>query len=437
MPDEVTVYRGVSKVPPAGWVKLSPDGSVRSRGSYWKFAPDPSPAREDAAGQRVLSALSDAVALRLRSDAPIGLLLSGGLDSSILAALWRRLQPDRPIHTFTIGFEDRSYDERWSGRLMAKAIGATHHEAVLSGAELERELDFVWTHLSEPFADPSIVPTSFLCRLAREHVTVALAGEGGDELQAGYDPFKAWAAARMMERVLPRAFWNKSLEWLESLMPADDSNMSTRFKLHHFAQGFLGAPDVRIQCWMASFTVPLALKALKPELLDGLDIGAILEPTRSAFAEVRRVGELHAQIHVWLRTYLEESVLAKVDRAGMMHSLEVRSPYLDPSVVKALTDLPPNLIFRNGKGKYLLRRATRHLLPPELVDKPKKGFGVPQATWLRTILRDRMEEAVRRTRTEGWFRHDVIEPMWREHLSGAADHRRSLWNFLFSFPFQS
>ena len=437
MPDGTTVYRGVAKIPPASWVALNPEGQTLSHGTYWRFRPEPRPMAPEAAAERALADLSHAVALRLRSDVPVGLLLSGGIDSSMLAATWRRLRPDATIHTFTIGFEEPSYDERWSGRVMAQAIGSVHHEAVLSGSDLDREVDFVWDHLSEPLADPSIIPTSFLCRLARRHVTVALAGEGADEIQAGYDPFRAWRMARMMERVLPRAFWHAALRRLERLLPVDGSNMAARFTTRHFAQGFLGGPDTRIQCWMASFTVPMALAALKPEIVDGLDADEILEPTRRAYEEVRGQDELHAQMHVWLRTYLEASVLAKVDRAGMMHSLEVRSPYLDPRVVETMTNLPRELIFRREQGKYLLRQLARQALPAPLLHKRKKGFGVPQAAWLRTVLRERMEQALNRSQTGGWFRHDVIERMWREHLSGAADYRRPLWNFLFSFPFQS
>jgi asparagine synthase (glutamine-hydrolysing) len=434
---DTTVYRGVFKVPAASYVLLNPEGQVLSDGRYWHFRPSPVAVQSEIAATAAVRELAHAVLLRLRSDVPVGLFLSGGIDSSTLAWAWRHVQPSGTIRTFTVGFDEPSYDERWSARLMARHIGAEHHEAVLSGSSLENELAYVFDHLPEPFADPSIIPTSFLCRFAREHVKVALAGEGGDEIQAGYDPFKAWRMARLMEKMLPRQVWYHLLHQLEQLLPVDDRNMSPRFKVRHFAQGFLGPPDTRIQFWMASFPVPLALAALKPELVSQVDPEAILEPTRRAFVEAREVSDLHAQIHVWLKTYLESSILTKVDIAGMMHGLEVRSPFLDPQVVKTLTDLPPNQIFRNGRGKFLLRQAARDRLPTELVNKPKKGFGVPQAQWLRTILRDRMEDAVQRSRVDGWFREDFIAPMWRAHLQRSADFRRTLWNFLFSFPFQS
>ncbi len=437
MPDERTVYSGVRKVPAASWIETDADGNPLRCGTFWHFRPQPVPADRVAAGEQALEDLSSALTLRLRSDVPVGLFLSGGMDSSILGALWRRANPSGRIRTFTVGFEEPSYDERGSARLLARAIGAEHHETVASGADLERELEAVWNHLSEPFGDPSIVPTSLLCRFAREHVKVALGGDGGDEIQAGYDPFRAWRPARVMESVLPRRLWPPALARLEKLLPVDDSSLSARFKLRHFAQGFLHGPEERVQGWMASFPLPLALAAMKPELAQEVDAEAVLEPTRRAFEEVKDHGPVHAQIHVWLKTYLECSILAKVDRASMMHSLEARAPYLDPRLVQTMTDLPASLIFRNGRGKYLLRRAASNLLPKALLKKPKKGFGVPQAAWLRTILRERVEEALRRNRKDGWFRSEVIETMWREHLSGRDDHRRALWNFLFSFPFQA
>jgi asparagine synthase (glutamine-hydrolysing) len=438
MPDERTVYRGVFKIPASSWVETDPEGNVLRKDTYWRFRPNPPPAADsDAAGARALEDLSGALALRLRSDVPVGLFLSGGMDSSILGALWRRARPQDRIRTFTVGFEDPSYDERESARLLARSIGAEHHETVASGSDLERELEAVWNHLPEPSGDASIVPMSLLSRFAREHVKVALGGDGGDEIQAGYDPFRAWRSSRVMESLLPRRFWTAALQGLERVLPANPSNMSARFKARHFGQGFLHPRQERIQGWMASFPLPTALEILEPDLAEALDPGEVLEPTRRAFREVEDCGPIHAQIHVWLRTYLECSILTKVDLASMMHSLEVRAPYLDPGVVRTMTDLPASLIYRRGRGKSLLRRAAAGLLPEPLLRKRKKGFGVPQAAWLRTILRDRMEEALRRNRAGGWYRPEIIERIWCAHLSGEEDHRRALWNFLFSFPFQA
>ena len=286
-----------------------------------------------------------ALELRLRSDVPVGLFLSGGLDSSLLAAAWRMVRPHDTIRTFTIGFKEPSYDERWSAELMADAIDAEHHVLVIGEEELERELNSVWETLSEPFADPSIVPMSLLCRFARQHVTVALGGDGADELQAGYDPFRAWRPARIMERILPRRLWYAAGKTVERLSPLDPSNMSLRFKARHFTQGLLHPAPERIQGWMASFPVWMAMEAMHPDLAAQVRVEEILEPTRQAFLAARHVGEVHAQVQTWIRTYMECSILPKVDRASMAYALEVE-PYLDPNLAEVVgqlagaTDLP-------------------------------------------------------------------------------------------------
>ena len=436
MPGTRTVYRGVSKLAAASWLELDPAGHELGSGKYWRAVATPLSWRGEDAIEAVDAALGRAVELRLRSDVPVGLFLSGGLDSSLLAATWRRLRPEGLIRTFTVGFAEPSYDERASARLMAEAIGSEHHELVVGGADLERELEAVWAHLAEPFADPSIVPMSLLCRFARERVTVALGGDGGDELQAGYDPFRAWLPARLLESLLPRRGWAAALGALERVLPPDPRNMSLRFKVRHFGQGFLHPPAERIQGWLAAFPLDLALSAMRPDLAAEVDREEVLAPTREAFAGNGH-GSLQAQVRVWIETYLEASILTKVDRASMMHSLEVRAPFLDPQLADLLLSLPPRLVFRHGRGKVLLRALAARHLPAPLLAKPKKGLGVPQADWLRTVLRDRMEVCLARTAEGGWFRPEPVRELWHEHLSGRADHRRALWNFLFSFPFQS
>ena len=197
MPDERTVYRGVQKLPAASWIELDTDGNRLRNGTFWQFESNPQPIAEPAAEEQFLEHLKQGLTLRLRSDVPVGLFLSGGIDSSLLAAVWRMIRPDDPIHTFTIGFEEPSYDERWSAELMASAIDAQHHVLVISNREVEQEVSFVWNNLSEPFGDPSVVPMSLLCRFAREKVTVSIGGDGADEMQAGYDPFRAfWGPTR-------------------------------------------------------------------------------------------------------------------------------------------------------------------------------------------------------------------------------------------------
>lgn len=437
MPSKETVYEGLEKLPAAEWLELGLDGTPLRKGRFYRFSARPRPCKPEEAEEAYLAALEDAVRLRLRSDVPVGLFLSGGLDSSLLAAVWRRVDPTGPIRTFTVGFEDPSFDERASARLVAEHVGAEHHEIVATGSALERELETVWMGLSEPFGDASIVPTSLLCRFAREYVTVALGGDGGDELQAGYDPFRAWKTAKALEKILPRKSWSYLARVVERLLPNDPGNMSLRFRVRHFGQGFLHERSERIQGWMASYTVPMALSVLHPELLEALDPEQILEPTRAAFSHARSASDLAAQQSTWIETYLECSILTKVDRASMLHSLEVRAPLLDPNVAAVCAVLPERLVFDSGRGKVLMRRVAERLLPRRTLEKPKKGFGVPQSLWLKTVLRSKLEESLAEKRQDAWYRTEIVRGLWEEHVRGHADHRKPLWNFLFSQPFRT
>jgi asparagine synthase (glutamine-hydrolysing) len=437
MPGERTVYRDVAKVGPASWIELdaSLEGHER-RGRYWRFARRPEPMSEAEAIDELDRRLETSLALRLRSDVPVGLFLSGGIDSSLLAATWRRIRPGDTIRTFTAGFDDPSYDESGPARAMAEHVGAEHTAIPVTENQLVAEIDRLWDHLSEPFADPSIIPTALICRVARERVTVALGGEGGDELAAGYDPFRAWTPSRWAERIIGRAAAARLASAIERRLPVDDRNLSLRFKLHHFAQGMARPVDERVSGWMAGFVPEQALEAMDPDLAREVDADEIYAPSRDAYRRAAGAGELAAQIAVWIETYLEACILVKIDRASMMSSLEVRAPLLDPGVADLLARVPDDLLFRRNRGKRLLRRLAERRVPAGIARRPKKGFGVPQSRWLRTVLRPRMETCLDRARSGGWFGADAIETMWRDHLAGRAEHRRALWAFLFSFPFQ-
>ncbi|QQR73853.1 MAG: asparagine synthase (glutamine-hydrolyzing) [Holophagales bacterium] len=437
MPGSATVYSGIEKLPPGEWLELDPDGSAPKRGRYFRFEPAPRRWHVGEAEDALLAGLEQSVRLRLRSDVPVGLFLSGGLDSSLLAAVWRRVEPRGQLRTFTVGFDDSTFDERESARLVARWFGAEHHEVIATGRELERELETVWRGLSEPFGDPSIIPTSLVCRFAREHVTVALGGDGGDELQGGYDPFRAWRLSRLIDHLHARRPAAAAARLLERLLPANPGNMSVRFKVRHFGQGFLHGPSERIPGWMASFSLGSALSVMRPELAAQVSLEEVLQPSRDAFNGSLHHGELAGQVATWVQTYLESSILTKVDRASMLHSLEVRAPFLDPDLAGFLSSLPAELIFRQGRGKVLMRQLAKRMLPAEVLAKPKKGLGVPQTDWLRTVLRERLEDSLQGSRHDEWYQSDEIAAMWRDHLSGRRDHRKAIWNFLFSWPFRT
>jgi asparagine synthase (glutamine-hydrolysing) len=436
MPGTETVYRGVHKVGAAAWIELDPTGTVLAEGRYWTFRRRPQAMSLDHAVERCESLVLDALRLRLRSDVPVGLFLSGGIDSSLLAWAWQKIAPQTPISTFTVGFDDPSYDERRFAAEMADRVGSRHLAVVVDEPRLLEELDRVWQHLDEPFADASVVPTSLVSRIAAEHVRVAIGGDGGDEHQAGYDPFRAWMPARWLRGALgPLAA--PLVRGLERLSPISDRNLSLRFKLHHFGRGLGLPPPTRLQGWLAPFAPGDLGRILDPDLAVGLDLDEVLEPTRLAYQAHQPQGDLSAQIEMWVATYLETAILTKVDRASMMHSLEVRAPFLDPALTEFFAELPDELVFHRGRGKVLLRALAKRHLPPALAHRPKKGFGIPVGRWLRTALRPRVEACLDRREPDGWFNRDAIRAMWQAHLDRRGEYRQELWAYLMSFPFRS
>jgi len=401
---------------------------------YWKLeiASDDSAPGIDAvtAGEAALERFSVAIEKRLMSDVPLGVFLSGGIDSSTLVGLLRERLPERNFQTFSVSFDDPSFDESAHARLVAKHFDTDHHERMFSAADLLSELPAVSEALDEPFADPSILPTSLLCRFARQRVTVALGGDGCDELWAGYGPFQAVAAANWYRRVVPLALHRRVIVPLARRLPVSDADMSLDFKVNRFLRGAHAPVDLRTAVWMGPFCLEQLARLLP-------DAGEALVPER-AFAALRTSPTpindkdgLSGALDFFQRLYLPDDILTKVDRAGMMHSLEVRSPYLDHHLVEFVNSLPAGWKLRRGKTKYLFKQAIarRQLLPREILARPKKGFGIPVARWIRHDLAAAFREAL----VEDWpkeldmFDRGEIRRLHDEHCRRAANHYKELW----------
>ncbi|MEZ0229376.1 MAG: asparagine synthase (glutamine-hydrolyzing), partial [Planctomycetota bacterium] len=319
---------------------------------YWRPAFEPKrPLSLDDAKAELRAVLTESVELRLRSDVPLGVFLSGGVDSSTIAALARPLVKE--LRTYAIGFEDRSFDESSHARRVAEHLGTRHTEEVVSEKVLLETLPRVLEHQDEPLADSSILPTWLVARLARRDVTVVLGGDGGDELFMGYDPFKAWRAARLYSALVPR-FAHRTLEKAASFMPRSEKRMSLEFRLKRFLRGAKSPASVRLQAWLGSFTPEDVSALLVPEVKDSL-----YAPTERAWEDAK--GELDRQAAVYLATYLQDGVLQKVDRATMAHALEARAPFLDPAVMGFAFALEDDLKFRRFETKRVLKALARDL----------------------------------------------------------------------------
>ncbi len=429
VPAPHTIHDAIFKLPAATAAVL--DGGGFRTWRYWEPpapAPGRAPPRREAEGE-LLRRLEGAVARRLVADVPVGVFLSGGVDSTTIAALAAR--HTRPLDTYAIGFEEASFDEsRWA-RLAAERIGARHHEERLSGgASLDLLPDAVEI-LDEPFADPSILPTLLLSRFVRRHVTVALAGDGGDELFAGYDTFLAHGPAAWAARLPGGAL--AAVAWLAARLPSSSRNMSLDFRVKQFLRGLRVAPSLRHQAWIGSF-VPGELRALlHPDLRDRATAEVawceVLEEAGRAARAGIAPGSVDEALRFFLTRYLADDILVKADRASMAASLEVRAPFLDTEVVEYALRLPVRHKLGPWSTKRLLRTAVRGLVPDAILRRPKKGFGIPVAAWIRGPLRPMFEDLFS---PAALARAGVLHPpaaraLLDRHLAGEADLRKPLW----------
>jgi len=381
IPAPHTAVAGAWKLPAAHNLMVeNPDSDCRPV-RYWRYEIEPDPAPRDA--QTLAAELADllerATRRRLMADVPLGVFLSGGIDSSAVAALAARVVGGENLQTFTIGFSEPSFDESAPACRMAEFLRSVHRTDVL---DLDSALDVVpaiMDRLDEPQGDSSLLPTWLLCRFARRHVTVALSGDGGDELFAGYDPFRALRMAGLYSRLVPRPI-HKALRLLAARLPVSHANVSLDFKIKRTLRGLDHPPRLWNPVWLG---------ALEPSELEratgsAFRIEEIYSEAIEAWESCRSPDPVDRTLQFFTEIYLQDGILAKADRASMMNSLEVRSPFLDLEVANFARRLPHTLKLRNGTTKYLLKRAVRGIIPDDIIDRKKKGFGSPIGAWIRS-----------------------------------------------------
>ncbi|HEU4508203.1 MAG TPA: asparagine synthase (glutamine-hydrolyzing) [Pyrinomonadaceae bacterium] len=429
VPAPLSIYEGINKLPAAHKLVLE-DGRVEIE-RYWQLSyktVQPPPSEEEAA-EHLRELMADAVRMRLVSDVPLGVLLSGGVDSSAVTALAVRASSE-PVKTFSISFAEASFDESAYARGVAKFLGTDHHEERLSANLAANLVSEIGAWMDEPFSDPSLVPTYLLSRFTRKHVTVALGGDGGDELFAGYEMYAGLRWAEFYKRI-PSLVRTGMIEPLVRLLPVKTKNLSFDYKALRFVTGAKYDPVVRHHVWFGSFTPEEQLQLLTPEALAATDVEIYAQARQ--FADECDSEDLVTRMQsLDTRLYLAEDILTKVDRASMAVSLEVRAPFLDPRVAEFAASLPCNYKLRGQKTKYILKKAVRDLLPPFVTKRGKKGFGVPVAEWLKEKLRPLARDLLspERVRRAGVFNADYISRLQDEHERGVANHRKLLWTLL-------
>ncbi|WP_243440119.1 asparagine synthase (glutamine-hydrolyzing) [Fundidesulfovibrio soli] len=420
IPAPNSLYEGVYKLP--GGHNLTVDLSDFSGrvSRYWAYRVEPMEAlpRDPEAewAEQIRDLLDKAVARRLMSDVPLGVFLSGGVDSSSVTALAaRRVQG---LRTFSIGFEEASFDESAHSLRAAQLYGTQHRQDTLGLGKALDLLPDLAARLDEPMGDSSLLPTYLLCRETRPHVTVALGGDGADELFAGYDPFKALAAAEAYAALCPKPV-HMALRMLAARLPVGHSNMHVSFKVNRFLSA-LGYPK---PLWNPVWLGPVEPRDLPALLAGPCDPEEVYSEAIAAWEETGPKDLVDKTLEFYARFYLQDAILTKVDRASMLCSLEVRAPYLDADLVELVRRIPHRFKFRGGTGKYILKKALEPLVPAEILDRKKKGFGAPVGLWFHQGRLAPDLAALPRGVDRAWAAARL-----EEHRRGRADHRLLLWN---------
>ncbi len=429
IPTPHAIFKGLHKLEPGHYLIFS-NNSLAKKEKFWDISfgdqtkqPTISLAQAEA---KLDDLLDQSVSSRLVSDVPLGIFLSGGLDSSTVAYYARRR--GQSIKTFSIGFQEPSFDESRYAREVAAYLGTEHHEKFFSVTEAQDLIPHVFAILDEPLSDASILPTYLLSKFTREKVTVALGGDGGDELFCGYDTFIAHRLAEHYDR-LPSWLRRSIIEKIIPLLPVSHNNLSLDFKAKKFIAGYGGPLKYRNQRWLGSFDYLDRAQLFRPEIWQSLQSQNEFEDLDRLLSPLQDQSHFNQLIHTYLRTYLMDDILVKVDRASMYNSLEVRAPFLDYTLVDFVNSLPLKFKLKGLTTKYILKKLMADKLPKNIINRQKKGFGLPLSGWLAGSLKPLLldifsEQAVRRA---GLFNYSYLRQLLSDHFAKRRDNRKLIW----------
>ena len=423
-----TCFQGICELPPGTLLRYA--GGTLSTKPYWDLEfRVAEPYDEAASAERLLALLRESVRLRMISDVPIGALLSGGIDSSLVVALMSELASG-PVRTFSIGFQEREFSELPLARQVAEAFGAEHHEYIVEPDVIDI-LPTLVSHYDSPFLDTSAIPTYYVSKMARENVKVVLSGDGGDELFAGYNVYLADKVASRLS-VLPPPLWRAAGRAADALIPGSARFARLRHVLREFIESAGLGPEARYARWVSKVKAGTRQDLYAHgELLERLD-GVNDNHLGALFAMQPQADPLNRMLYVNTKSILPNDILAKVDRMSMALGLEVRSPLLDYKLFEFAARLPARAKLKGLKTKYLLKKVAAGVLPASILKQPKRGFSVPLDTWMRGALAPYMQEILTDpgTRARGYFRAEAVDRMIRAHLAGERQFGRDLWTLV-------
>jgi asparagine synthase (glutamine-hydrolysing) len=429
VPAPLTAFQSISKLPP-GHTLLWQNGQIKLE-RYWqldfsnKISID-----EEEAGERVVELLRDAVRVRLMSEVPLGAFLSGGIDSSAVVALMAQ-ESSEQVKTFSIGFEEQDFSELHHARRVAEHVGTDHHEFVVKPDAMEI-LPTLVEHYGEPFADSSAIPSYYVSRETRKHVTVALNGDGGDECFAGYERYAAMNVAQRYVKLLPAAIRNGVIRNLANALPQAQSRKNPLRKAQRFLDAASLGPVQRYLRWVSAFDEPAKLNIYSDNFRQETARFSTISFLEPWFAKANGAGIVDASLLTDTMTYLPNDLLVKMDIASMTVSLEARSPFLDHHLMEFAASLPEHLKLRGMTTKYLLKKVLKKFVPEENLTRPKMGFGIPIGQWFRGSMQTFLRETLlsQKALSRGLFDPDKVRQMVDQHVERKVDHDQRLWSLL-------
>ncbi|NEP09865.1 MAG: asparagine synthase (glutamine-hydrolyzing) [Symploca sp. SIO2C1] len=431
IPTPRTIFQNIFKLPPGHALSFS-CGQIKTW-KYWDVnlirSEQIKPKTVKEYETELLIILKKVVQKEMVSDVPIGVFLSGGIDSSAVAALMSEISPGN-VKSFSIRFDDPSFDESTYAHQVARYLQTEHYELTLTPQIVLELVPQIPNFLDEPLGDSSFIPTFLLSQFTSHHVKVALGGDGGDELFAGYSTLQAHRLVEYYEALLPGFIRHQIIPYLVDQMPVSFDNISLDFKIRRFISG-RGLPlMIRHNQWLGSFTV-----SQKKELLQSWTQFLEKDTYDTAYGHQQKSQAKEAinqLLYCDLKMYLEGDILPKVDRASMANSLEVRVPLLNHTLVDYVAQIPHNMKLHGLTTKYILRRAMRQSIPQEIIKRKKKGFNMPVAKWFTGELRPLLQDMLSKTRLskEGFFNPIYVDKLLQDHMQGRQDHRKLLWTLL-------